>query len=175
MLDGVTRLKGARSVATALIASAVIWGIEVVCCWLIGRAVFPVPVAICLILMAVVNFASLFALTIGGVGAIETAATAFLVSTSVPAPEALAIVLIQHGMQLAFTTSLGAYVFLREPGRTRSARAGTHDIDVVREDVIGNTKLGLHALQRDIALAAPPEKPIATSRHFGTFSAQSSN
>jgi dolichyl-phosphate beta-glucosyltransferase len=163
-LDGFVRLGSTGAFTLALVLSAVIWGLEVVFYWLIGAAVFPISFGTSLIFVAVVNFASLFPLTVGGIGAIESAATAFLISAGVPAPEALGMVLIQHTMQLVFTTTLGGAVFL-----TNSRKQTVPEAEIVAarlaveiEDPLDGTQRTLDALHTEFELVAPADRSLVS-------------
>ncbi len=95
-------------------ATALVWALETASYFCFGSAVWSGMTAkIALISAVVVNFASLIPLTMGGIGSIEAAAPLFLVSSGIPAyPAALAMVLLQHGAQFAFTTVTGATLYL---------------------------------------------------------------
>jgi dolichyl-phosphate beta-glucosyltransferase len=111
-LDGLLLIRGFGRLGKALLVTSIIWGVELAMYYLIANAVSRgVSVETCLIFLAVVNFASLFPFTVGGIGAIEGATTIYLVSAAIPANEALAMVLIQHGYQFFFVTSLGALFY----------------------------------------------------------------
>jgi dolichyl-phosphate beta-glucosyltransferase len=111
-LDGLLLIKNIGLMLKAIIVTACIWGIELLSYYLIAQSVFgEISVETCLIFLAVVNFASLFPLTVGGIGAIEGAATGFLISAGVPDSEALAMVLIQHAYQYFFTTLVGGIFY----------------------------------------------------------------
>ena len=121
LIDGLVRLKGPGQILPALGLSYAIWIIEVVSYWWIATAITPMSLGVCLLLVAVTNFASLFPITVGGIGVIEGAASAFLVSMGLELHDAVAIVVTQHTMQFALTTVGGAYVFLRYAGRRHPA------------------------------------------------------
>jgi dolichyl-phosphate beta-glucosyltransferase len=107
-LDGLLLIGNFTKLVKAIIVSAFIWIIELAAYYLIANSVFnEVSIKVCLLFLAVVNFASLFPFTVGGFGAIEGAATAFLVSAGIPANQSLAMVLSQHILQFAFTTITG--------------------------------------------------------------------
>jgi dolichyl-phosphate beta-glucosyltransferase len=97
----------------AVALTTVIWGIEVGCCYFIGTAVWDgmsLPAA--LLLLVVVNFASLVPFTMGGIGTIEAIAPFFLISAGMPPSPALAIVLLQHAAQYLFTTITGGLLYV---------------------------------------------------------------
>jgi dolichyl-phosphate beta-glucosyltransferase len=113
LLDGLLPLGTLPRMVSALAATAIIWGLEVGVCYYVGLAVWDgmsVPVA--LLFLAVVNFASLLPLTMGGIGTIEVAAPLFLISSGVSPPLALAMVLLQHAGQYLFTTISGGIFYL---------------------------------------------------------------
>jgi len=107
-LDGLLLVRGFRRLALALLSTVVIWGIELLMYDLVANAVWrPVPLTTCLLFLAVLNFASLFPFTIGGIGAVEGAATMYLMGSGIPANESLAMVLLVHAFQLSFAVTLG--------------------------------------------------------------------
>lgn len=110
-LDGLLLIKSLPRFVLALIFSAFIWGVELGAYYLIARAVLPeISFEISLLFLSVVNFASLFPFTIGGIGVIEGAATAFLIGAGMPGNQALSMVILQHVFQFCFTT-VGGLVF----------------------------------------------------------------
>jgi dolichyl-phosphate beta-glucosyltransferase len=112
-LDGLLALESLPRLLGAIAVTAAIWAIEVWSYHAIGLAVWPgMNERIALLLLVVVNFASLFPLTMGGIGTIEAAAAVFLVSSGVPHSPALAMVLLQHGGQYLFTTVAGGVLYL---------------------------------------------------------------
>jgi dolichyl-phosphate beta-glucosyltransferase len=97
----------------AIALTTIIWGIEVGFCYYVGLAVWEgMTVRTALLLLVVVNFASLVPLTMGGIGTIEAVAPVFLISSGVPAYPALALVILQHASQYIFTTASGGAVYL---------------------------------------------------------------
>ncbi|WP_124326769.1 flippase-like domain-containing protein [Desulfonema ishimotonii] len=111
-LDGLLLLKTLPQFANSLFFTTVIWGVELFAYYLISNAVHEgVTFSTCHIFLAVVNFASLFPLTIGGIGAIEGVATVFLISAGIPHEQALAMVVIQHAFQFGFTTLGGGILY----------------------------------------------------------------
>jgi dolichyl-phosphate beta-glucosyltransferase len=111
-LDGLVALGTRAELVGAAGLTALVWGLELAFYSLLCRSIaaaFPATTA--LLFLAVVNLASLFPLTVGGIGAIEAAATTYLISAGVPAPLALAVVLMQHAAQFLFTTVLGALFY----------------------------------------------------------------
>ncbi len=112
-VDGFLPLNSLTRLLAAVGATVVIWGIEIGFCYCVGRSVWTgmtVPAA--LLLLVVVNFASLVPFTMGGVGTIEAVAPVFLMSAGVAPSAALAIVLLQHASQYFFTTTTGGLVYL---------------------------------------------------------------
>jgi len=156
-LDGIVRVRGGARIAAAVIATVVIWGLELLGYAFIARSITPLSTPTIAVFVTVVNFASLFPATVGGIGAIEGAATAFLVAVGVPADQALAMVLIQHGFQLAFTTSLGALAYF-----SHSRTAPTQDLQVTRrvagDEVLSRTLSMLEVLRGDLGLQAPDDR-----------------
>jgi dolichyl-phosphate beta-glucosyltransferase len=111
-LDGLLLLENFALLFRAILFSACVWGIELIAYYLIANAVFNgVSLEICFLFLAVVNFASLFPFTVGGIGAIEGAATVSLIIAGIPATQSLAMVLIQHFYQFAFTTITGGIFY----------------------------------------------------------------
>lgn len=111
-LDGLLLIKSLPRFATALLLSALVWSIETWAYYLIAVAVFPgISFKISLLFLAVVNFASLFPFTIGGIGVIEGATTAFLIGAGVPGNQALVMVILQHAFQFGFTTVGGLFFY----------------------------------------------------------------
>ena len=111
-LDGLLPLAVGGRMPMAFLATILIWSIEVGFYYFVGSAVWTemTPRAALLLLVAV-NFASLVPLTMGGIGTIEAFAPAFLISLGATPATALAIVVLQHGFQYAFTTVAGAIVY----------------------------------------------------------------
>jgi dolichyl-phosphate beta-glucosyltransferase len=112
-LDGLLPVGLGWRLVGAVMLTAVIWGLEVGCCYLIGTAVWngmTMPAAV--LMIVVVNFASLVPFTMGGIGTIEAVAPFYLIEVGVPPPAALAIVLLQHASQYLFTTISGAIVYV---------------------------------------------------------------
>ena len=111
-LDGLLMIRKPATLVAALGMTFVIWGVELVSYFLITDAVFPgAPFPTALIFLAVVNFASLFPFTVGGLGAIEGATAPYLIDSGIPFNQALGIVLIQHSYQLLFTTLVGGVFY----------------------------------------------------------------
>ena len=112
-LDGLLSLGTLPRMLGAIGATAVIWSFEIGFYYFIGRSVWPpfnVPTAV--LFVVVVNFASIIPFTMGGIGTIEAIAPPFLISTGVAPTAALAMVLMQHAAQFAFTTLTGGIAYL---------------------------------------------------------------
>ncbi len=144
-LDGLLLIRGFGKFLNAIFLTVLIWSIEMIAYYGIANAVsFGVSIETCFIFLAVVNFASLFPFTVGGIGAIEGAATMFLMSAGIPNNQALAMVIIQHLFQFSFTTMTGGiFYFIGEyytipifqrniPVQKESESQPQNDIDVVR-------------------------------------------
>lgn len=114
-LDGLLLIKGFRKFIIAIFITFLIWSIEINAYYLIANAVYPgVSFEICVVFLVVVNFASLFPFTIGGLGAIEGVASIFLISVGIPHNQALAMVVIQHAFQFGFTTLMGGSFYFSD-------------------------------------------------------------
>jgi len=112
-LDGLLSLRTLPRMMAAIASTFVIWGIEIGCCYFIGLALWPrMDFGAATIFLVVANFASLFPLTMGGVGTVEAATTVSLINCGIPHSAALAMVLLQHGTQYFFTTISGAAIYL---------------------------------------------------------------
>jgi dolichyl-phosphate beta-glucosyltransferase len=112
-VDGFLPLGRPDRLLTAIAATVLIWSIEAASCYLIGRAVWSeMSMRVAVLLLVVVNFASLVPLTMGGIGTIEVVAPAYLISAGVAPTSALAIVLLQHGGQFLFTTITGGLLYV---------------------------------------------------------------
>ena len=113
-VDGLLALRSPRRMLRALCATALVWAIETASYYCFGLAVWSdMTMKVALIFVAAVNFASLIPLTMGGIGSIEATAPIFLVGCGIPTlPVALAMVLLQHGAQYAFTTIVGALFYV---------------------------------------------------------------
>jgi dolichyl-phosphate beta-glucosyltransferase len=163
-LDGLSRLRRGFRLISAIGVTAAIWGLEVAFYWAVGRAISPISIPTSIIFLAVVNFVSLFPFTIGGIGTIEGAATAFLVTAGVSPHQALAMVLIQHSFQFLFTTVLGAGVYFTDQRvRPRRSRDELLSESESAEDVLQRTRLTLDSLRATIALERPADRPVLLS------------
>jgi dolichyl-phosphate beta-glucosyltransferase len=157
-LDGVVRVRGGVRIASAVGATALIWGLELLGYAFIARSIFPLSTATVAVFVTVVNFASLFPATVGGIGAIEGAATAFLVAVGVPPDLALAMVLIQHGFQLAFTTGLGAVAYFTHDSALPTVQDPESSAAVPDDEVMSRTLSKLEVLRSDVGLEAPDDR-----------------
>jgi len=111
-LDGLLLIRKPITILAALAATCAIWTMELISYFLISKAVFPgAEFYKSFIFLAVVNFASLFPFTVGGLGAIEGATAPFLINSGLPFNESLAMILIQHSYQFLFTTLVGGLFF----------------------------------------------------------------
>src|SRR5713101_3842260 len=111
-LDGLLSLRMLRRMLGAVTTTAIIWGVEIGVCYFVGRAVWDaLSVRKALLFLVVVNFASLVPFTMGGIGTIEAVAPFFLISSGIPPYPALAMVLLQHAGQYAFTTITGGILY----------------------------------------------------------------
>jgi len=159
-LNGISRLGGRFRLPAAVVATAAIWMIEVVFYYEVSSSLFQISLPTAVMFVTVVNFASLFPLTIGGLGAIEGAATAFLVSAGVPDHQALAMVIIQHVYQLLFTTVIGGLVYAT--GRRFRDQQQTDSEGLIErstDDVLVRTRQTLDGLHATLVLDAPTERP----------------
>ncbi len=113
-VDGLLPLRTTARMLLAIFATALVWLLEFASYYCFGLAIWNgMTPKIAIIFVVVVNFASLIPLTVGGIGSIEAAAPLFLVSSGIPSyPVALAMVLLQHGTQYAFTTITGAVLYV---------------------------------------------------------------
>jgi len=179
-LDGLLLLEKFTTLFKAIIMSAVIWGTELVAYYLIANAVFaPVSLKICLLFLVVVNFASLFPYTIGGIGSIEGAATVFLVGAGIPAGPSLAMVLIQHFYQFAFTTISGAAFYFTDKyykiplieGSTASKRVRS-SVQQSGHDVVKNAQDRLEALSVQLGIEENNKREIRLSIVIPSYNEQ---
>jgi|GEM_PF-80799 len=172
-LDGLQQVRHPATLASALLMTAVIWLIELASYALIASAVFPgTGQAVPLLFLAVVNFASLFPFTVGGIGSIEGAASAFLIDAGLPLDQSLAMVLIQHGFQFLFTTLAGGlfyftgrYYRLEFSGRGELAvqavlAAPEADADRL---VLQETRTRMDRLSQDLGIARKKARDIELS------------
>jgi hypothetical protein len=134
----------------ASLVTFLIWTLEIASYFCFGLALWSgMTIKITLIFVAVVNFASLIPLTMGGIGSIEATAPLFLVSSGVPAyPVALAMVLLQHGAQYAFVTIAGAIIYIT--GRFYKIPLARPKRTVAREEAISAAPPAVVAETRSI-------------------------
>ena len=170
-LDGLLLIRRPSTMIAALAMTCSIWGIELISYTLIARAVFPgTPAPAALLFLAVVNFSSLFPLTVGGLGAIEGATSVFLINAGLPGDQALAMVLIQHSFQFFFTTAVGAIFYfsnryydtgmLRAAKPVRVADKGEVDPDNL---ILENTRLQMDQLSHDLGIMLKDKRQIELS------------
>jgi dolichyl-phosphate beta-glucosyltransferase len=163
-LDGLLPLGIAGRVASALIVTTLIWSIEVASYYLLGRAIWDgMSVSTALLMLVVVNFASLVPLTMGGIGSIEAAAPPFLIGAGAAPAAALAIVVLQHAGQYCFTTIAGAIVYIaggfyRVPLTHRSAAAAAHDATGLNDSSL------LSEARTSLGQSGIPLLPVARDR-----------
>jgi uncharacterized protein (TIRG00374 family) len=152
LVDGLLPLGTLPRMLSAFAATAMIWVMEIGVCYCLGLGVWGgMSVRVALLFLAVVNFASLLPLTMGGIGTIEVAAPLFLISCGVPPHLALAMVLLQHAGQYSFTTITGGIFYLaggfyRIPlGRPKAAT--THrPVSAAHSSVLEKTRSSLGRL-----------------------------
>lgn len=161
-LDGLQPIGTWPRAVGAAAATLLVWGAEWLVFLLVARAVAPgTPPSTCLLFMAAVNFASLFPLTIGGLGAVEALASALLVRAGVSPGNAVAMVLLQHGFQYAFTTLGGLWVYFRggfyrvQKRKFDRKAAGTAPPADVAHRTLEDSQRQVCALSRDLDLASP--------------------
>lgn len=165
-LDGLLPIGKPGRAATAAAGTLAVWSMEFAAYFLVGNSIVPdFSPAICLVFLAAVNFASLFPLTIGGIGAVEAAAAALLVRAGVSPGNAFAMVALQHAMQYVFATAggLGFYFgggFYRSPlstfFRDRCRRGdGEGGRRLENEQILSDSDRRVRALSRELALPAP--------------------
>jgi dolichyl-phosphate beta-glucosyltransferase len=170
-LDGLLSLGTLPRLLSAIATTAIIWGIELGFCYFIGLAVWDrMGLHTALLFLVVVNFASLFPFTMGGIGTIEAAATVFLISSGIPQNLALAMVLLQHGSQYFFTTISGGALYLAG-GFYRislaqpkvAPAASSRPAPTAPSPVIDETRLSLGQLGTSVALKPAPHGNVQLS------------
>jgi dolichyl-phosphate beta-glucosyltransferase len=171
-LDGLLMIRRPPTMAAALLATGLIWSMELVGYYLIARAVFPgAGFATSLVFLAVVNFASLFPFTVGGIGAIEGATAPFLIGAGIPLNESLAMVLLQHGFQFCFTTVLGGIFYFtagyfkiplvqRAPQPRQAAGEPSLPVD---SEVLRDSRLSLDRLADELGVQRKAKDPLELS------------
>jgi dolichyl-phosphate beta-glucosyltransferase len=152
ILNGLLPLGTGPRMTAAISVTVLIWAIEIGFYYCVGLAVWPgMSVRFALLLLVVVNFASLIPLTIGGIGTIEAVALAFLVSSGVPRYPALTMILLQHADQYFFTTIAGGIFyfaggFYRLPLRRAKNEVVPGPPPVSSSAVLEDTKSSLNQL-----------------------------
>lgn len=161
-LDGLLLLYGWATLSKALMLTALVWVVELAAYSLIANGIgTDISLPICLLFLVVVNFASLFPFTIGGIGSIEGAATMYLVGVGIPAGASLAMVITQHLYQFLFTTLAGVGIYyigeyykvpiiknaaLPENRIDASTNAGINVMEVTRDQLRGlSESLGIES------------------------------
>ena len=168
-LNGLLPLGTWSRMVGAVTATAIIWGIEIGFCYLVGLAVWDqmsIPTA--LLFLVVVNFASLVPFTIGGIGTIEAVVPVFLISSGVPPYPALAMVLLQHAGQYFFTTVTGTILYfgggfyrisLADPKAAMPRRPAPAAV----LPVVDETRSSLSQLSASVELSPAPRRNIELS------------
>jgi dolichyl-phosphate beta-glucosyltransferase len=165
-LDGLLPIGKSRRAVLAAAGTLAVWGMEFAAYFLVGNSIAPgFSTVTCLVFMTAVNFASLFPLTIGGIGAVEAAAAALLVRAGVSPGNAMAMVALQHAMQYGFTTAvgLGFYFgggFYKAPlsrfSRKRTCAApGEDGRRTENKQIVSESGRRVRALSRVLDLPAP--------------------
>ncbi|MEZ4753601.1 MAG: lysylphosphatidylglycerol synthase transmembrane domain-containing protein [Bdellovibrionota bacterium] len=107
-LSPVCSLKTAPRIA---LWSLIIWLIELFVYWAVINAFgATLSVSLCVLFLAAVNFSSLIPAAPGGIGVIEALASAVLVSAGIDKELALAMVMVQHIIQILVVGIAGAWV-----------------------------------------------------------------
>jgi dolichyl-phosphate beta-glucosyltransferase len=170
-LDGLLLIRKPGTMISALGMTFIIWGVELISYYLISCAVIRgTEFNISLIFLAVVNFASLFPFTVGGLGAIEGATTPFLINAGLPFNESLAMVLIQHGFQFFFTTAVGGIFYFTNkyydiPLIQNSKKKGATSKNILETDdqVLHETRLHLDQLTQDLGIPRKQKRQVDLS------------
>lgn len=114
-LDGLLLIGKPKLFIHAFLFTVLIWGVELGEYYFIAKSVEDqFSFQTCFVFLSVVNFASLFPFTVGGIGIIEGVTSAFLISAGVPSSRALAMVLMQHIFQFLFTTAGGGFFYFKD-------------------------------------------------------------
>ena len=143
-IDGLLLVRRPSTLLSAFLMSLLIWCVELISYYLITKAVFPeTSFKISFIFLAVVNFASLFPFTVGGLGAIEGLAGLFLVNTGIPLNKSMAMVVIQHAFQLIFTTVVGVIIYFSDK---------YYEIPLVKRSTVNNDAVPENSVSGKIAL-----------------------
>lgn len=170
-LDGLLLVRRPSTFLTALSMTCLIWGVELATYYLIAKAVFPeTSYKISFVFLSVVNFASLFPFTVGGLGAIEGATGIFLVDAGLPINESMAMVVIQHAFQFLFTTMVGSVFYftnkyyeipLVSPS-TAKGKGPSEDADSGKQ-VLHDTRLNLDQLTKDLGIPRKQKSQVDLS------------
>lgn len=164
--DGFLPLAPWRRMLAALFCTAVIWSLELGLYYCTGRAVYDnFSLRIAILSVAVVNFASIIPLSMGGIGTIEAVTPVFLISAGIPPYAALAMVLLQHAGQYLFTSVSGGVLYLA---------GGFYRIPLLRsgvvvqrgpstESVLGETKASVGQLGANVKLQPASRSEIELS------------
>lgn len=177
-LDGLLPLGSWRRMLAAISVTTMIWTLEIGFYYFGGLAVWSgMSWRIALLLLVVVNFASLIPLTIGGIGTIEAVALAFLVSSGVPPYAALAIILLPHASQYFFTTISGGILYLAGGFYRIPLAGGKLDVAsvptlAVPGSAIEETRLSLDQLRELIQLKPAPRDDIQLSLVIPAYNEQ---
>jgi dolichyl-phosphate beta-glucosyltransferase len=168
-LDGLLPLGTLPRIIGAITTTAIIWGIEIGFYYFVGLSVWGgMNVRTALLLLVVVNFASLIPFTMGGIGTIEAVAPVFLISSGISPYPALAMVLLQHAGQYSFTTITGGIVYLASGFYRISlahpkAAALHHPVPAIPSSVIEQTRSSLGQLGTSGELKPAPRSDIQLS------------
>jgi dolichyl-phosphate beta-glucosyltransferase len=170
-INGLLPLRKSEYMLKAILVTALVWMTEFASYYCFGLAVWSgMTIKLALIFVVVVNFASLIPLTMGGIGSIEATAPLFLVSSGIPAyPVALAMVLLQHGAQYAFTTITGAMLYITggfhslSLARPKVATDRNSTISVSSPVVVDDTRSILGELSSSLELKPPTRNKIKLS------------
>jgi dolichyl-phosphate beta-glucosyltransferase len=169
-LDGLLLIRGFDRMCKALITTALVWVIELCMYYFIANGVSSnISIQRCSIFLVAVNYASLFPLTVGGIGAIESAVTLYLIALGIPANDSLAMVILQHGYQFTFTTLLGTYFYFanryfnipisRDGGGTLPVGDRLSEIEPVIDEIC----VGLDELSMEFRIEGAERKNVQLS------------
>ena len=170
-LDGLLAIRQPSTMIAALLTTCSIWGIELIGYALIAGAVFPgAAPETSLVFLSVVNFSSLFPLTVGGLGAIEGATTAFLVSAGLPVNESFAMVLTRHCFQFFFITAAGGVCYftnrnydipvMQKPRQAGVAAKAKNDSV---NDILRRTRSQMDQLSQELGILRKHKRQIELS------------
>jgi len=168
-LDGLLPLGTLPRMLGAITTTVIIWGIEVASYYLVGLAVWDrMSLHTALLMLVVVNFASLIPLTMGGIGTIEAAGPVFLISSGVSPHIALAMVILQHAGQYFFTTVSGGVLYLaggfhRIPLAHPKRPALPRPASAAASSAIEETRSSLGQLSSSVELRPPSRGEIQLS------------